>query len=228
MARRAQQLELSIRSWGGRREGAGRKPSSGRRSVPHRARPVHAVHCPVHVTLRAAGLPSLRGARTFGVVRTALAAASNGVFRIVQWSVQVNHLHLIVEADEPAALAKGVQGLAVRIARAVNRVSGRRGAMWEGRYHAHALRTPLEVRRGLLYVLQNWQKHVPGAHGVDPRSSAAWFTGWRERVEIGAGPAPVAAARTWLARMGWRRHGSIGVEEAPRRRDRKGRASRWP
>jgi putative transposase len=66
-------------------------------------------------------------------------------------------------------------------------------------------------------VLNNWRKHVPGARGLDPRSSAAWFDGWRAGADAGATEiAPVVAAQTWLARVGWRRHGPIDVCEAPR------------
>jgi REP element-mobilizing transposase RayT len=180
---------------------------------------VHSLNCPAHVTLRlAAGLPSLRGEPLFRAVRGAFAAASRDHFRLIQFSVQSDHLHLLVEADEPARLSRGVQGLAIRVAKAINRVLGRRGAVWGDRYHARDLANPREVRNALVYVLQNWKKHVPGARGTDPRSSAAWFTGWRTPLASRLGPAPVAAARTWLARIGWRRHGLLDIGEAPRHR----------
>jgi hypothetical protein len=64
-------------------------------------------------------------------------------------------------------------------------------------------------------VLNNWRKHVPGATGMDPRSSAAWFAGWRTRVAIPVGARPVARARTWLSCIGWRKHGLLDLREAP-------------
>src|SRR5262249_38346677 len=208
---------LVFRSGGGRRRGAGRPPGPGRRAVPHRRRAAHEPRMPVHVTLRAAtGVPSLRGATVFAVVRNALAAASGRTFRVLHYSVQIDHVHLLVEAGKGAALARGCQGLAVRLAKAVNRLLGRRGAVWGDRYHARRLGTPREVRRALLYVLQNWFKHVPGARGSDPRSSAAWFDGWRVPPSRPEGPAPVRAARTWPARVGWMRHGRLDMEERPR------------
>jgi len=140
------------------------------------------------------------------------------MFRILQFSLQSDHLHVVVEADTPTRLARGVQGLAVRAAKAINRVLRRRGAVWAERYHAHALKTPREVRNALVYVLNNFRKHVPGARGLDPRSSAAWFTGWRTAVAKTVGRSPVGAPRTWLAAVGWRRRGLIDIDEAPRRR----------
>jgi putative transposase len=151
----------------------------------------------------------------FRVVQTALAAASRPRFRLLQWSVQTDHVHLLAEADDHAGLRRGLQGLAIRLAKAVNRFLGRRGRVWADRYHARALRTPREVRNALVYVLANWRKHIPGAHGLDPCSSARWFNGWKSAGGVAEGT-PVVAARTWLARIGWRRHGLIGVNEGLR------------
>jgi hypothetical protein len=144
-----------------------------------------------------------------------LAAASHDVFRVVHFSVQRDHVHLLVEADVPDRLARGIQGLAIRAARACNRALGRRGAVWGDRYHSRMLATPREVRNALVYILANVKKHIPGTRGMDPRSSARWFDGWRRKVAT-TGPSPVARACTWLARVGWRRHGLIDLEEAPR------------
>jgi len=116
------QPSFTFRSWGGVRRGAGRPPTPGRRRVPHRARPPHQRHCPVHVTLRAAaGVPSLRGARVFGALRGALGASSAAGFRVLHFSAQQDHVHLVVEADAPARFVRGVQGLMIRVAKAVNR-----------------------------------------------------------------------------------------------------------
>ena len=106
--------------------------------------------------------------------------------------------------------------MAIRAARACNRTLGRRGVVWSDRYHARMLATPREVRNALVYILANVKKHVPGTRGIDPRSSARWFEGWHRAIDAPGEPSPVAKACTWLARVGWRRHGLLGVEEAPR------------
>lgn len=210
------QLEIVVRSWGGRRAGAGRPRRPGRGTVPHRSRPHHDHRHPVHVTLRATrGLPSLRQSTTSPALRSALAAASSGTFRVLHFSIQADHVHLLVEADAPTTISRGVQGLAIRAAKAVNRVLGRRGRVWGDRFHARALQTPREMRNALVYVINNWAKHIPGARGLDPQSSAAWFTGWKGALPS-AGRSLVAMPRTWLARVGWLRHGRVSIDEAPR------------
>jgi len=136
---------------------------------------------------------------------------------VLHFSVQADHLHLLVEADEPTGFTHGIQGLTIRVAKAVNRALGRAGRLWGDRFHARMLRTPREMRNALVYVLSNWRKHVPRARGFDARSSAAWFNGWSKPPIQKAGPCLVAAARTWLAMIGWRRRrGSIDIDEAPR------------
>jgi len=221
MARRPRQLDPPRTStWGGARKGAGRKPPTNRRAtVQHRQRPEHRAAFPVHVTLRARrGIPSLRLERTFRAVRAALARSSSARFRVLHFSAQSDHIHLIVEAEDTRALSSGVAALKIRVARAINRARGRSGAVWAGRYHAGALRTPREVRAGLVYVLQNWRKHIRHVRGFDGRSSAPWFDGWAERPTPPIKDSPVVAPRSWLAAVGWRRCtvGPLRKDEAPR------------
>jgi len=68
-----------------------------------------------------AGLANLRRPAEFRVVRKAIERGNRKPgFRLNQFSVQTNHLHLIVEASDRIALARGMQGLATRMAKALN------------------------------------------------------------------------------------------------------------
>jgi REP element-mobilizing transposase RayT len=216
---RPAQLALDLPStWGGARRNAGRKPIPGRRrATPHRSRPDHKARHPVHVTLRARpGLPSLRSRPVFAAVSAALSAASTQSFRLVHFSVQSDHLHVIVEAHDKLAVERGVLGLIVRVARAINRVFRRSGRVWGDRYHTRAMQTPREVRHGLVYVLMNFKKHhAAGRQQVDFFSSAPWFDGFRNPMPQVLDPPPTRPPRTWLASVGWRRYGLIGFDEAP-------------
>jgi putative transposase len=226
MRRRIRQLKLLPRTWGGARDGAGRTPNTGRRNVPHVRRTPHDARCPAHVTLRVgAYVPSLRSERFLSPIQQALRAGTSERFRVLEFSIQQDHLHLLVEADGPTGFERGVRGLAMRIARLVNRLLGRRGSVWADRYHARMLQTPREVRNALVYVLNNFRKHVRGARGLDPYSSARWFQGWTAGPPRGTGGiSPVALATTWLARVGWRKGGLLRVDESPGGRVRLRRA----
>ena len=207
---------LVFRTWGGRRDGAGRKPVGPKTGVPHCCRRKHQAPHPLHVTLRATrGCQSLRSSHLFPTLRSAIAKASTDVFRVAQFSVQTNHVHLIIETADEGTLGRGMQGLAIRLAKAVNRLSRRRGRVWAERYHSRALRTPKEVRHALAYVLLNGRKHQVCGVGIDPCSSGRWFDGWGGRVALSSERRPVARAESWLLRLGWRRHGLICLGESP-------------
>jgi putative transposase len=209
--------------------GISRRRNSGprRSGVRHRARPFHCHRHPVHITLRCGRLlPSMREESLFLAIRRALARTARSWFRVLHFSVQVDHVHLIVEAADKVALSRGMTGLSVRVARAFNAALGRRGAVWAERYHAHALETPREVRNGLVYVLMNRRKHASAADRTvmqtfDLCSSAWWFDGW-DRPPSLVSPlrpesAPVKPPETWLARTGWKRYGLIRWDESPKR-----------
>ncbi len=143
----------------------------------------------------------------------ARSGCERGDFRVVQYSILRNHAHFLVEAKDRDALGRGMKSLTRRLTYAVGAVFGLRGPILADRYHLRILKTPLEVRRALAYVLLNDRRHAhrpPPEGTVDPASSGRWFDGWRrEPARGGAGPPAVAAAHTWLLRVGWRRHGLI-------------------
>ena len=244
---RARQIELPLHrgTWGGRRPGAGRPPGPHPR-VAHARRERFARGQPCHVTLKLRPeLPSLRQVRVVRALEAAFRrGCERGSFRLVHYSLQADHAHLVVEALSPEALGNGMKSLGARFSRAVNRALGRSGRVLADRYHLRVLRTPREVRNALAYVLLNARRHLskrlgrktglPAPRGLDPASSGAWFDGWKRGVGGSATPGDVglpdgarragaglarevttATARSWLLRVGWRRHGLIDPAEVP-------------
>ncbi|MBI2389952.1 MAG: hypothetical protein HYV09_10210 [Deltaproteobacteria bacterium] len=218
--KRAIQLDLPMNRHGGARRGAGRPRSSS--SVSHAARPrFDGARTPLHVTLRMAnGVWNLRSQRGYRCVEHALAAErARGALRVVHFSVQGNHVHLIVEANDRDVLSRRMQGLGIRLARRVNAMMGRRrGRVLADRYHARVLATPREVHRAVAYVLCNHQRHSAQAgrrgFAVDPFSSAPVFRHFAKPCEQlawlpGTGPPPVAPPATWLLARAWLRLGPI-------------------
>ena len=228
MGLRIRQLELDLESrsrWGGARAGAGRKPGPSRRD-PHRRRAPLASRHPCHVTLKVGrGVPPLRTAKLVGELeRSWREACERERFRLVHYSIQTDHVHMIVEAASARDLACGLKAIAARFARGVNRVFRRAGRVLADRCHVHVLKTPREVRNAIAYVLLNARRHpakrgraLPGNARIDPASSGRWFSGWRNEVPPSHDPPAVAAPRTWLLGVGWRRRGLIDCAEVPGR-----------
>lgn len=221
---------------GGAREGAGRKRTQGRRRVAHIARPPTTFRFPVHVTTRVRS--SVRRLRNFELCKVLQQAFVRGCkrdgFRICQFSIQGNHIHLICEARDAASLSRGMQGWEVRVARGLNHFLGRKGSVFEDRYHCEVIKSPRQTRAALCYVLQNARRHGEWIdqrwNGIDPFTSAWWFDGWRDQGwRRGLQPSEepsVAPAGSWLLRIGWRRYGLLELDEVPaaRRRDEQRRA----
>jgi REP element-mobilizing transposase RayT len=203
----ARQESFEFRTWGGRRAGAGRKASRPRPALPHRSREDFRPYQPVHVTLRMADhVWNLRSQRSFTVIHGALRdLGTRGDFRVVEFSIQGNHIHLVVEASGRRALATGVRALTIRLSRRLNQMMARRGPVFEDRFHMHVLRTPAEARNAVRYVVGNYASHatrrgerVPSGW-VDPYGSLAAREArhaqcalWSESVTL--------EAKTWLLR----------------------------
>ncbi len=138
--------------------------------MAHAARPSVSRHRPHHITARVTrGTWNLRSQRCFGAIRAVLVeAAKCEGFRVVHFSVQHNHLHLIVEAENRRAMINALRRLFSRIARELNKVMRTGGRRFDDRYHQHILRTPSEVRNALYYVLGNRAEHLARwGHVVD-------------------------------------------------------------
>ncbi len=215
---------------GGWRPNAGRP--RGRHTCSHDARKRFTSRVPVHITLRIAkDVPNLRRSEPVTIIREAIAASHTDSFRILEYTVLGNHLHLLVEADSQAALASAMRTLGVRLAKRLNRCFARRGALLAERYHARRLHTPREVRNVLRYLLLNARHHAAErgqrlARGwIDPASSAAWFDGWQHPhhldrtaywiAQLLRHPRPTQPPRTWLCTLGWRRHGLLSIDDIP-------------
>jgi REP element-mobilizing transposase RayT len=164
------------------------------------------------------------------IERTFAAGCERPGFRLVHYSLQGNHAHLIVEAHDRETLGRGMMAIGARVARAVNRVARRQGPVLADRYHVRLLPTPKEVRNALRYVLLNARRHAATARAaltrptrLDPASSARWFDGWKRarpasKAMTRATPAErpaVARARTWLLTVGWRRCGLLDPADVP-------------
>src|SRR3954468_17448561 len=238
--RLSEQLAL-FKKRGGTRRGAGRPPKGARAGSPHKERPDLHARYPVHVTLRVVGVVgNLRRRCVYQAVREAtLTTALREDFRIVHLSIQRTHIHLLVEANDKAALASGMQGFQISAAKHLNaaiskgRPARHRSSVFPDRYHAEIITSPTQARHTLSYVMNNWRKHGEdraqpmSEWTIDWFSSAAQFPGGAEygaepflwRGPPTYDPLLVYQPRTWLLREGWKKPERSRVTRSPRRSD---------
>src|SRR5690349_20026818 len=157
--RRSQPEQLALwKKRGGKRRGAGRPPKGTRAGSPHKERPYLPARYPVHVTLRVVGaVGNLRRRCVYQAVREAtMTTARREDFRIIHLSGQRTHVHLLVEADDKAALASGMQGFQISAAKHLNAAISKRrpgprrlAPVFPDRYHAENITSPRQARHAL-------------------------------------------------------------------------------
>ena len=186
-------------------------------------RPFHEASEPVHITWKVVhGLPKLRKLRYAKVIGDTMREASRRhertrvSFGVVHFSIQNDHLHLVVEAGSKQTMGRELRRLGVTLAKRLNRRMSRTGRVIVDRYHARPMSTPRETRYAIVYVLQNHKHHEPSRFLVDENSSARWWNGWEQALSPPGSDPPVRRARTWLAARGWKRAGGpVRFEEGP-------------
>ena len=225
---------------GGKRKNAGRKPKRARAGSPHKARPTIKPYHALHVVMRVVpAVGSMRRRSMYKAMRDAsIIAALRERFRIVHISIQRTHVHMLVEADDKMALARGMQGFQISAARNINTALGvdkyrrRRGPVFADRYHVEVITSPRRARHALSYILNNWRKHREDQQGlaatwlVDPFSSGILFPDWQELEDKALmwpiretyDPLVVYRPKTWLLSEGWKLQGSISAREVPSKR----------
>src|SRR5580765_4553248 len=233
---RKRHVQQALFRRGGKRRGAGRKPTGPRAGERHEARPDFKPYHALHVVMRVApSVGNLRRRRLYKAMRDAtITAALREWFRIVHISLQRTHVHLLVEAEHKAALSRGMQGFLISAARHINTALGdgtrrRRGPVFADRYHLEVITTPTRARHAISYVLGNWRKHgedrdgLPSTWLVDPFSSGISFPDWKELqdhawmwpIRETYDPLMVRRPQTWLLAEGWKRAGAISAREVP-------------
>ncbi len=214
-------------SWGGYRPGSGRRPKGDVSGVSHHTRAEISSRNPVCITLRTKPeLGNLRRKKLHDAVCGALIeGCDTGTFRICQYSVQKNGILLLAEAKDRVSLSRGMQGVNVRIAKALNRLWDRNGSVFADRYETQVLKSGQQVRAALVYILNNFRlESKSDKNSVDQFSSATYFDGWDNppsKMAEKLDPAPVVAPRTALLKTSWRKYGLLKVEEVPKKNDNK-------
>src|SRR5215831_9844198 len=209
---------------GGKRRGAGRKPKGARAGERHEARPDFKSYHPLHVVMRVVpAVGSLRRRKMYQALRDAtITAALREWLRIVHVSLQRDHVHMLVEAEDKAALGRGMQGFEISAARNINTALGpgngqrRSGKVFTDRYHVEVITSPTQARHAICYILSNWRKHredqsgLPSTWLVDPFSTGILFPDWLELqdqpwmwpIREDYDPLVVRTPQTWLLREG--------------------------
>lgn len=162
---------------GGRRQNSGRKRIHSK-GVSHRTREEVSRRTPLHINFKYKAY--MRNKYCLKLLKRAILNARKLGLRVNHFSLQYDHVHLIVEADSNSILESGMRSITVTIAKGM-----KMGKVQLERYHLHVLRSLRETRNAVLYVLFNRQKHEKGTSSkIDAYTSVLQLRNWREIVRI--------------------------------------------
>jgi REP element-mobilizing transposase RayT len=213
----SKQLEFEkVNGHGGKRRGAGRKNKTGTKG--HTKREAIDFKKPMHVTLKLKKHIYLRNRATLKAFRHAVKEAKKFSLLILHYSIQNDHIHMIIEAKDNDSLAKGMMSLCGRLGKMIRAAIGGSGSVFKARYYIEVLKNPTMMRNALEYVLLNTAKHMKVFEHIDVFSSGVAFTEWRKLLgkrynqfihdhikEFGRTLEELSSPRSWLAAAGWHR-----------------------
>lgn len=144
-------LNLHMGKRGGRRPDCGRKRIKSK-GVAHRCRESVTARTPMHINFKYKTY--IKNKDCLRLLKRAILNARSHGLRVLHFSLQTNHIHLIVEADHNDILTTGMRSLTVTFAKGL-----KKGRIQLERYHLHVLRAVRETRNAIHYVIFNQQKH---------------------------------------------------------------------
>jgi len=143
---------------GGKRSGSGRKRLHSK-GVAHRTRETVTNRTPVHVNFKYK--THIRNKSCLKLLKRAIVNARGYGLRIIHFSMQHNHIHLILEPVSNEIMTSGMRSLTITFAKGL-----KAGKVQLERYHLHVLKTKREAINARNYVLFNKQKHEKGICGT--------------------------------------------------------------
>ncbi len=204
-------------------KGAGRPRLSELNHIPHASRPDFKSTHPLHVTVKLFKENycklNLRNKDVAGKLKIAILRARSSGLRIIHFSLQDDHVHLIIESHDKKILARGMRAFGISFSKQLNTLIGATGRVYKERYHLHILKSLREAKHALHYVLQNAKKHKridPKAVQLDNYSTAVLLNseeqwklfgadfplqeGWQARLRKFLDP-----PQSWFLTSGWMR-----------------------
>lgn len=93
--------------------------------------------------------------------------------KVIHYTLEYNHAHLVVEAADNRILHKGMQSLGISLAKAINKLKQLKGAVYKHRYHFRKLTSRRELKNAIHYVFRNGVKHRRSTSLFDVYNSLA-------------------------------------------------------
>lgn len=150
-------INLFLGQHGGRRPKCGRKRLKSK-GVSHRSREQVTGRDLLHINFKYKTY--VRSDAFYEVFKRGIKNSARFDFKILSFSIESNHIHLIAEAGNSDNLTLGMKSLTCTLSKGLNLIKNTNGKTQIERFHLHILKNPQEARNAINYVLFNHEKHT--------------------------------------------------------------------
>lgn len=152
-------------------KGAGR-PAIHDRGIRHIARDEIKKLTPLHLTIKIEkDKAGLKNKFILKSLHSSIKKARKIGLKIIHYTLEYDHVHLLVETDNKTALARGMQSFGISFSKSINKIKKAQGKVFKTRYHYRKLKTPAEVKNVFNYIFGNSLKHKKAISIVSPYNS---------------------------------------------------------
>lgn len=114
----------------------------------------------------------IQNKRILKALHHAIRKARAKTLKVVHYTLEYNHIHLLVEVESHVHLGKAMQAFGISLAKNINKAKAIKGSVYKHRYHLRKITTPAELKNVLHYIFSNGVKHKRTNHILDMYNSA--------------------------------------------------------
>ena len=138
---------------------AGRKPIHDK-GIRHIQRERFERESSFHITIKVRQEKSdLQNKMILKALHRAIMKARYKSLKVIHYTLEFNHIHLLVEAYNQEQLSNCMQSFGVTLAKMINKVKFKKGRVYKHRYHLRRLSSVMELKNVLKYIFNNGIKH---------------------------------------------------------------------
>ncbi len=153
------------------RKGAGR-PALHDPGIRHTNRPHIKKPASLHLTIKVKKKKAeIKNKSVLKILKRAILNARKQGLRVIHFSLEYDHVHLLIEADNNLILGKGMQAFGVTLSKAINRLKKLKGGVYKHRYHFRQISSTRELKIVMNYIFTNGLKHGTAKSILNPFNS---------------------------------------------------------
>lgn len=149
------------------------RPAKNDPGIRHSSRMKFSKLTSFHLTIKVReNKADIQSKKLLKALHHAIARARLKNLKVIHYTLEYNHVHLLVETNDHRILHAGMQALGISFSKAINKVKSLKGHVYKHRYHQRKIGSARELKNVLLYIFNNGKKHKRTNKRIDLYNSA--------------------------------------------------------